>query len=195
MPIRLLVIDNVDSFTFTLVDYLRQLGAEVTVARSADLALADALAHDGPLLISPGPGRPEDAGISVALASACMEQEKPLLGVCLGHQAIALAAGARIARAAPVHGKTDAIRHEASGLFEGLPSPLTMTRYHSLVAEHLPEPLVATAWGSDGTIQALAHRSAPVHGIQFHPESVASEYDLTLLRRFLDQAARAATKA
>ncbi|GAA4019559.1 aminodeoxychorismate/anthranilate synthase component II [Sphingomonas swuensis] len=183
-----LVIDNVDSFTFTLVDYLRQLGAEVAVVRSTEITVSDALAHDGPLLISPGPGRPEEAGISVPLAAACLETGKPLLGVCLGHQAIALAAGARIVRAAPVHGKTDPIHHDGSGLFAGLPSPLTVTRYHSLVAEHLPEPLLATAHGSDGTIQGLRHRSAPIHGVQFHPESVASEHGLTLLGRFLEEA-------
>ena len=182
---KLLVIDNVDSFTFTLVDYFRQLGAEVVVARSTELNVAEALAHPGPLLISPGPGHPADAGISVPLAAACMEVTKPLLGVCLGHQAIALAAGAAIARAAPMHGKTDAITHDGSGLFAGLPSPVTMTRYHSLVAESLPAPLRATAHGSDGTIQALAHETAPVHGIQFHPESVASEHGLALLENFL----------
>jgi len=184
---RILVIDNVDSFTFTLVDYLRQLGAEVAVVRSGNLTVPEAMAHAGPLLISPGPGRPEDAGISVPLAAACIEAGRPLLGVCLGHQAIALAAGARIVTALPVHGKTDAITHDGSGLFAGLPSPLTMTRYHSLVAEDLPETLQPNAYGSDGTVQALRHCSAPVHGIQFHPESIASEHGLTLLRRFLEE--------
>lgn len=185
---RLLVIDNVDSFTFTLVDYCRQLGAEVSVVRSTGLTVAEALAHDGPLLLSPGPGSPEEAGISVPLAAACMEAGKPLLGVCLGHQAIGLAAGARIIRSEPVHGKTDHIRHDGSGLFTGLPSPLTMTRYHSLAVEDLPASLRAVAHGSDGTLQALAHVSAPVHGIQFHPESIASEHGLALLQRFLDEA-------
>jgi anthranilate synthase component 2 len=185
---RILVIDNVDSFTFTLVDYLRQLGSEVAVVRSGELTVAEALSHDGPLLLSPGPGRPEDAGISVPLAAACMAEHKPLLGVCLGHQAIGLAAGARVVRSAPVHGKTDAIRHDGEGLFAGLPSPLTMTRYHSLVVEDLPADLLAAATGSDGTLQALRHRSAPVHGIQFHPESIASDHGLTLLSRFLHEA-------
>ena len=183
MPI--LVIDNIDSFTFTLVDYFAQLGAEVRVARANAITLDDALAFPGLLLIGPGPGQPADAGISVALAAACMEHAKPLLGICLGHQAIALAAGATIARAAPMHGKTDAIAHDGSGLFAGLPSPLTMTRYHSLVAHDLPLSLRATAHGSDGTIQALAHTSAPVHGLQFHPESVASDHGLQLLDAFL----------
>jgi anthranilate synthase component 2 len=185
---RLLVIDNVDSFTFTLVDYCRQLGAEVRVTRSTELTVAEALAHQGPLLLSPGPGTPEQAGISVALAAACLEVAKPLLGVCLGHQALALAAGARIVRAVPVHGKTDTISHDGSGLFEGLPSPLTMTRYHSLVAEDLPPALQANAYGSDGTIQGFRCPGAPVHGVQFHPESIASDHGLSLLRRFLAEA-------
>ena len=182
---HLLVVDNHDSFTFTLVDYLRQLGAEVSVAQADALTVANALAHDGPLLISPGPGHPADAGISVALAAACIEAAKPLLGVCLGHQAIALAAGAAITRAAPMHGKMDRITHDGSGLFAGLPSPLAMTRYHSLVAEDLPPSLRVTAHGSDDTVQALAHRTAPVHSVQFHPESIGSDHGLALLSNFL----------
>jgi anthranilate synthase component 2 len=182
---HLLVIDNHDSFTFTLIDYLRQLGAEVTVAQSDAITVGDALAHPGPLLISPGPGHPADAGISVPLAAACIAVAKPLLGVCLGHQAIALAAGAAIVRAEPMHGKTDRIVHDGTGLFEGLQSPLTMTRYHSLVAQDLPPSLRATAHGSDGTLQALAHASAPVHGVQFHPESIASDQGLQLLANYL----------
>ena len=180
-----LVIDNVDSFTFTLVDYLRQLGAEISVARADAITIADALAHPGPLLISPGPGRPAEAGISVPLAEACIAAAKPLLGVCLGHQAIALAAGARITRAEPMHGKTDAIAHDGTGLFAGLPSPLTMTRYHSLVATDLPPALRVSARGSDDTVQALSHVGAPVLGVQFHPESIASDHGLDLLANFL----------
>jgi anthranilate synthase component 2 len=180
-----LVVDNVDSFTFTLVDYLRQLGAEVSVIRADALTVNEALAHPGPLLISPGPGHPADAGICVPLAAACIAMAKPLLGVCLGHQAIALAAGSTIARVEPMHGKTDTITHAGSGLFDGLPSPLTMTRYHSLVAADLPPALQATAQGSDGTIQGLSHATAPVHGVQFHPESIASNYGLALLANFL----------
>jgi anthranilate synthase component II len=186
---KVLVIDNADSFTFILVDYLKQLGAEVAVVRSDDLTVGEALGHAGPLLISPGPGSPQEGGISVPLAAACMERNRPLLGVCLGHQAIGLAAGGRIARANPVHGKTDAITHDGSGLFAGLPSPLIMTRYHSLVVEDLPPSLVGTAYGSDGTLQGLRHRDAPIFGIQFHPESVASEHGLVLLGRFLAEAA------
>jgi anthranilate synthase component 2 len=182
---HLLVIDNHDSFTFTLVDYLRQLGAEVTVAQSDAITVAEALAQPGPLLISPGPGHPADGGISVPLAAACIEARKPLLGVCLGHQAIALASGATIVRAEPMHGKTDDIDHDGTGLFTGLPSPLTMARYHSLVAEDLPPSLRATAHGSDGTLQALAHVASPVHGVQFHPESIASDQGLALIANFL----------
>jgi anthranilate synthase component 2 len=158
----------------------------VQVARSAELTVAEALAHEGPLLLSPGPGRPEDAGISVPLAAACMAEGKPLLGVCLGHQAIGLAAGAGVARGRPVHGKTDLIRHDGTGLFTALPSPLAMTRYHSLVVEDLPPSLRPVAYGSDGSLQAFSHVTAPVHGIQFHPESIASEHGLALLRRFVD---------
>ncbi|GAA4010940.1 anthranilate synthase component II [Sphingomonas humi] len=185
MAIDLLVVDNHDSFTFTLVDYCRQLGATVTVAQSDALSVDEALAHPGPLLLGPGPGHPADAGISVALAAACIAAGKHLLGVCLGHQAIALAAGATIARAAPMHGKTDPITHDGGPLFAGLPSPVIMTRYHSLVATDLPPTLTATAHGSDGTIQALDHAHAPVHGIQFHPESIASTHGLRLLGNFL----------
>jgi anthranilate synthase component 2 len=190
---HLLVVDNHDSFTFTLVDYCRQLGARVTVARSDAITVEEALAHPGPLLISPGPGHPGAAGISVPLAAACIKASKPLLGVCLGHQAIALAAGATITRAEPMHGKTDRISHDGSGLFAGLPRPLTMTRYHSLVAEGLPSALRATAYGSDGTIQAFAHVTAPVHGVQFHPESIASQQGLRLLENFLAVATSAPT--
>jgi anthranilate synthase component 2 len=189
--VNLLVLDNHDSFTFTLVDYCRQLGAEVAVAQADAISVAQALAHPGPLLISPGPGHPADAGISVPLAAACIAAGKPLLGVCLGHQAIALAQGASIVRAAPMHGKTDRIAHDGTGLFAGLPDQLTMTRYHSLVAHDLPPTLRATAYGSDGTLQALSHVAAPIYGVQFHPESVASEHGLKLLTNYLDLSGKA----
>lgn len=188
---NLLVLDNHDSFTFTLVDYCRQLGAEVEVAQADAISVAQALAHPGPLLISPGPGHPADAGISVPLAAACIAAGKPLLGVCLGHQAIALAEGAAIVRAEPMHGKTDLIAHDGTGLFAGLPDQLIMTRYHSLVARDLPPTLHATAHGSDGTAQALSHIAAPVYGVQFHPESVASKHGLKLLANFLDLSVQA----
>jgi len=184
---RILVVDNVDSFTFMLVDYLRSLGAEVKVERnegvSADGALE--LGRDG-ILISPGPGRPEDAWISVPLAARCIERRRPLLGVCLGHQAIALACGSKVEPTYPVHGKVARISHDSTGLFAGLPSPFAATRYHSLaVADPLP-PLLANAWSEDGTVMAMRHADAPVHGVQFHPESVASEQGKALLGAFLE---------
>jgi len=184
---RLLVVDNHDSFSFTLVDYLLTLGAEVEVVQSDAVSVAEALGHEAAgFLLCPGPGRPEQAGISVPLARACIEQRRPLLGVCLGQQAIGLACGAALVRTAPVHGKPAAIRHGGKGLFAGLPSPMTVARYHSLALTALPPELSATAWSDDGVIQAVAHRNAPVHGVQFHPESVASEHGHALVGRFLE---------
>jgi anthranilate synthase component 2 len=183
---RIFVLDNYDSFTFTLVDYLRQLGAAVTVARN-DYADADSLAggsYDG-YLISPGPGRPEQAGVSIDLARRCIERRRPLLGVCLGHQAIAVACGATVERTAPVHGKVAAVSHDGSGLLAGLPSPFAATRYHSLAVIDPRPPLVADAWSEDGVVMALHHRDAPVHGVQFHPESIASEHGHAILAAFL----------
>lgn len=186
---RVLVVDNFDSFTFTLVDYLKTLGAEVRVERNDAISIGDALepGHEA-ILVSPGPGRPEDAGISVGLAAACIERRRPLLGVCLGHQAIAISCGSAVERTPPVHGKIASVRHDASGLFAGLPSPLAATRYHSLAVPGPKPPLVANAWSEDGTVMAFRHQSVPVHGVQFHPESVASEHGHTLLRNFLELA-------
>ena len=183
---RILVIDNIDSFTFMLVDYLAALGADVAVKRNDALTVNEALgsASDG-ILISPGPGKPEDAGISVALAKACVEHRQPLLGVCLGHQAIAIACGSTVERTYPVHGKVAQVRHDGSGLFDGLPSPFAATRYHSLAVTDPGPPLIANAWSDDGTVMAMRHAEAPVHGIQFHPESVASEQGRPLLAAFL----------
>lgn len=190
--VPVLVIDNVDSFTFILVDYLRRLGAEVRVERNDAVPVPAALAgYYRAIVISPGPGAPEDAGISVALAAACIEAKRPLLGVCLGHQAIALACGSAVGRVPPVHGKAGEVRHDGSGLFEGLPSPMTATRYHSLAVADPRPPLVANAWTNDGLVMGMRHVEAPVHGVQFHPESVASEHGLALLERFLAMAARA----
>ncbi|HMI41613.1 MAG TPA: gamma-glutamyl-gamma-aminobutyrate hydrolase family protein, partial [Sphingomicrobium sp.] len=143
----ILAIDNYDSFTFTLVDYLVALGAEVRVERNDAISVDQAMASraDG-YLISPGPGEPQDAGISLALAKACIERGKPLLGVCLGHQAIGLACGARVERVAPMHGKIAQVRHDSSGVFAGLPSPLAATRYHSLAVTDPAPPLLANAW-------------------------------------------------
>jgi anthranilate synthase component 2 len=181
---RVLVLDNFDSFTFTLVDYLKRLGAEVRIERNDAIGIAEALGHDA-ILISPGPGSPECAGISVELARACIDEGRPLLGVCLGHQAIAAACRSTVARVGPVHGKAGAITHDGSGLFEGLPSPFQATRYHSLAVPEPQPPLVANAWAADGLVMGLRHSIAPVHGVQFHPESVASEYGLAILGRFL----------
>ena len=183
---RVLVIDNVDSFTFMLVDYLATLGAEVAVKRNDALTAAEAIGSGADaILISPGPGKPEDAGISVELAKACIERRQPLLGVCLGHQAIAVACGSAVERTWPVHGKVDQVRHDCSGLFAGLPTPFAATRYHSLAVADPQPPLIANAWSDDGTVMAMRHAEAPVHGIQFHPESVASEQGKPLLAAFL----------
>ena len=185
---RLLVVDNHDSFSFTLVDYLQTLGAAVEEVQSDGLGLAEALARDAAgVLLCPGPGRPEGAGISVPLARACIDQRRPLLGVCLGQQAIGLACGAELVRTAPVHGKAAPIRHDGTGLFEGLPSPMTVTRYHSLALARLPPALHATAWSEDGVIQGVAHRDAPAFGLQFHPESITSQHGHALLAPFLER--------
>lgn len=186
---RLLLVDNVDSFTFMLADYLRSAGAEVEVVRNRDLDVSAVLATpvDG-FVISPGPGTPDDAGISVPLAAACIEQGRPLLGVCLGHQAIARACGQPVVRTAPVHGKVATIRHDGSGIFGNLPSTMKVTRYHSLAVPNPLPPLLANAWAEDGTVMAMRHSSVPVHGLQFHPESIASEYGRAMLSAFIELA-------
>ena len=170
-----------------LVDYLLALGAEVVVKRNDAISVEDAhcSGSDG-ILISPGPGSPDQAGISVQLAAACIERRFPLLGVCLGHQAIALACGSKVERTAPIHGKVAQVRHDGTGLFEGLPSPFSATRYHSLAVPDPLAPLIANAWSEDGTVMGMRHQHAPVHGIQFHPESVASEQGKALLSAFLN---------
>ena len=184
---RILVVDNVDSFTFMLVDYLRSLGADVAVERNDALTVSQALkmGRDG-ILISPGPGTPDHAGISVDLAANCIERRHPLLGVCLGHQAIAIACGSKVEPTYPVHGKIARVSHDGSGLLAGLPSPFAATRYHSLSVPNPRPPLIANAWSDDGTVMAMRHADAPVHGVQFHPESVASEQGKPLLRAFLE---------
>jgi anthranilate synthase component 2 len=185
----ILVVDNHDSFTWNLVHYLRELGAEVRVARSDEIGADEALASGAEgILISPGPGTPRDAGVSLALVAACAEARRPLLGVCLGHQAIVQAFGGRIVRAGePMHGKACPVRHDGSGLFAGLPSPFEAARYHSLVAatERWPECLAVNATAADASVQGFRHRSLPIHGVQFHPESVASEHGHRLLGNFL----------
>ncbi len=188
-----LLIDNYDSFTYNLWHYLGELGAKVEVARNDALTVDQALAM-GPegIVLSPGPCDPDRAGICLDLIKKAAGQV-PILGVCLGHQAIGQAFGGKVVRAPhPVHGKTSAISHTGTGLFAGLPTPFLATRYHSLVVERptLPECLEATAWTDDGLIMGLAHRRLNIHGVQFHPESIASEHGHQMLRNFLSMARR-----
>ena len=186
-----LLIDNYDSFTYNLLHYLGELGAEVVVKRNDALSAAEALAlRPQGIVLSPGPSTPDRAGICEELVRRA--GAVPVLGVCLGHQAIGEACGGRIVRAPqPMHGKLSAIRHDGTGLFEGLPNPFTATRYHSLIVERasLPAELRVTAWTEDGLVMGLAHRERPLHGVQFHPESIASEGGHRLLRNFLALAA------
>ncbi|MGI1663262.1 anthranilate synthase component II [Palleronia sp. KMU-117] len=186
----LLLIDNYDSFTYNLVHYLGELGAEVLVRRNDALDVQQAMAlRPAGIVLSPGPCDPAQAGICLALTQAAAETGTPLLGVCLGHQTIGEAFGGRVVRAGQiVHGKLGTIHHEGRGLFRGLPSPLKATRYHSLIVERetLPEVLEITAWLEDGTIMGLSHRERPIHGVQFHPESIRSEHGHAILRNFLD---------
>jgi anthranilate synthase component 2 len=188
----ILVVDNYDSFTWNIVHYLRELGEVVDVVRNDALTAADAIATGAEaILISPGPGSPDAAGISLALVAACAAERRPLLGICLGHQAIAQHFGGRIERAAaPMHGKTCPVSHDGSGVFAGLPSPFTATRYHSLAVapEGLPDCLEVNATADDATVQGLRHRTLPIHGVQFHPESIASEHGHDLLANFLHMA-------
>ena len=193
---RILVVDNYDSFTWNLVHYLRELGAEVRVEHSDAITAAEALAFGTHgVLISPGPGTPDEAGVSLELVGACAQARRPLLGVCLGHQAIGQYFGGRIAPAARLmHGKTSDVAHDGSGVFAGLPSPFAATRYHSLALdpERVPDCLAVNATGDDATVQGLRHRELPIHGVQFHPESVASEQGHALLANFLAIAAEGA---
>jgi anthranilate synthase component 2 len=187
----LLLIDNYDSFTWNLVHYLGDLGAEAQVHRNDALSVADALAlRPAGIVLSPGPCTPNEAGICLDLVRAAEAAHIPLLGVCLGHQSIGQAFGGRVVRAADiVHGKMGAIHHAGGGVFAGLPSPFNATRYHSLIVERgsLPDCLEPTAWLEDGTIMGLRHRAAPIEGVQFHPESIASEHGHALLRNFIDR--------
>ena len=184
----LFVLDNYDSFTYNLVQYLGELGEEPVVYRNDALSVPDVLAlKPSAAVLSPGPGVPANAGILVPLVQA-LAGRVPVLGVCLGHQAIAQAFGGRIVRAPTImHGKLSAIEHAGDGLFEGLPSPFMATRYHSLVAEpeSLPACLAVTARTADGVIMGIAHRARPIYGVQFHPESIETEHGHRLLRNFL----------
>ncbi len=188
-----LLIDNYDSFTYNLRHYLGELGAGVEVRRNDALGADEAMALEPEgIVLSPGPCDPDRAGICLELIGKAAGRI-PILGVCLGHQCIGQAFGGRVVRGPkPMHGKVSSIRHQGGGVFEGIPSPFTATRYHSLVVarDGLPDCLRVTADSDDGVIQGLAHRDLPIHGVQFHPESIASEHGHRLLRNFLDMAAR-----
>ena len=188
----ILVIDNYDSFTFNLVHFLGDLGARCAVRRNDRIGVAEALAlAPEAIVLSPGPCTPNEAGICLDLIAAASAARVPLLGVCLGHQAIGQAFGGEVVRApVPMHGKVSAVLHDNTDLFAGLPSPFDATRYHSLIVRRdtLPADLVETARTTDGIIMGLRHRSLPVYGVQFHPESIASEHGHALLRNFLDLA-------
>jgi len=205
MTTRILVVDNYDSFVYTLVGYLQQLGAETTVVRNDDVTLAEAVElaepRDG-VLVSPGPGTPAGAGVCIDLIKWCGEAGKPMLGVCLGHQALAEAFGGTVTHAPELmHGKTSAVIHQGANVFAGLPSPFTATRYHSLAAVNgsIPPELEITATTESGVIMGLAHRTAPLYGVQFHPESVLTEGGYQMLGNWLESlglkgaAAKAAT--
>lgn len=184
----LLMIDNYDSFTYNLYQYLCELGADVDVVRNDALTVDDveAMQPDG-IVLSPGPGRPEDAGVCIPVIARFVGQV-PILGVCLGHQAIGQAFGGTVVRAPQVmHGKTSAVEHDGEGVFVGLPSPFTVARYHSLVIreQDMPACLAITARADDGTVQGVRHRDLPVEGVQFHPESIASEHGHALLANFV----------
>jgi anthranilate synthase component II len=189
-PPRVLVIDNYDSFVYNLVQYLGELGAEPVVHRHDQVTLPDlrALAPDA-VLVSPGPGRPEDAGVSNEAIRAFGGEGVPVLGVCLGHQCIGQLYGGDVVRAPRVmHGKTSTISHDGAGVFAGLPERITATRYHSLVVERdsVPDVLAVTAESEDGLVMGLRHRELPVEGVQFHPESILTEDGKGLLRNFLN---------
>lgn len=184
----ILVVDNYDSFTWNLVHYLRELGAEVEVVRNDAMTASEAIASGAAaFLISPGPCTPNEAGISLDLVAACAETNKPLLGVCLGHQSIGQHFGGQVVRGGLMHGKTSPVTHDGSGVFADLPSPFTATRYHSLIVpeEGLPQSLVINARGPDGTVMGFRHQSLPIHGVQFHPESIATEHGHALLGNFM----------
>jgi anthranilate synthase component 2 len=182
----ILVIDNYDSFTWNLVHYLMELGAEVEVVRNDDMSAGQALSTGAQaFLISPGPKTPNEAGVSLELVAACAEAGKPLLGVCLGHQTIGQHFGGTVARGGLMHGKTSPVTHAGSGLFEGLPSPFQATRYHSLIVENVPPSLVVNATSDDGHVMGFRHATLPIHSVQFHPESIATEHGHTMLANFM----------
>ena len=188
--LMLLLIDNYDSFTYNLAHYLGELGADVVVHRNDALDVQQAMAlRPSGIVLSPGPCDPDQAGICLAMVEAAAEARIPLMGVCLGHQSIGQAFGGKIVRAADiVHGKLGQMHHSGSGLFRSLPSPFAATRYHSLIVEResLPDCLDVTAWLDDGTIMGFQHKDLPIHGVQFHPESIATQHGHELLKNFLN---------
>jgi anthranilate synthase component 2 len=182
----ILVIDNYDSFTWNLVHYLMELGAAVEVVRNDALTAAQALDSGARgFLISPGPCTPNEAGISLDLVGAAADAGKPLLGVCLGHQAIGQYFGGQVVRGGLMHGKTSSVTHDGSGIFTSLPSPFKATRYHSLVVENIPSVLAVNATSEDMHVMGFRHVRLPIHGVQFHPESIATEHGHALLANFL----------
>ena len=183
---KVLVIDNYDSFTWNLVHYLIELGAEVEVVRNDAISAGQALSSGAQaFLISPGPCTPNEAGVSLDLVAACAEAKRPLLGVCLGHQTIGQHFGGKVVRGGLMHGKTSPVSHDGSGLFEALPSPFTATRYHSLIVEDIPADLIVNATSDDGHVMGFRHASLPIHGVQFHPESIATEHGHAMLANFM----------
>ena len=184
---RILVVDNYDSFVYTIVGYLEQLGAECVVVRNDAVAAGVVADYDG-VLVSPGPGNPEAAGVSMDVIRECARVGTPMFGVCLGHQALGVVAGATVDRAPELlHGKTSLVHHDGTGVLAGLPSPFTATRYHSLTIDPatLPDELVATGHTDSGVVMAVRHRDLPLHGVQFHPESVLTEGGHRMLANFL----------
>ena len=182
----ILVIDNYDSFTWNLVHYLMELGAEVEVVRNDALTAAQALDSGAQgFLLSPGPCTPNEAGISLDLVGAAADSGKPLLGVCLGHQSIGQYFGGKVVRGGLMHGKTSPVTHDGTGVFAGIPSPFTATRYHSLIVDPVPNVLAVNARSDDGHVMGFRHVALPIHGVQFHPESIATEHGHAMLANFL----------
>jgi anthranilate synthase component II len=182
----ILVIDNYDSFTWNLVHYLMELGAEVEVVRNDAISAGQAISSGAQaFLISPGPKTPNEAGVSLDLVAACEDAGKPLLGVCLGHQTIGQHFGGQVVRGGLMHGKTSPVTHDGSGLFVGLPSPFTATRYHSLIVENIPDSLIVNAASDDGHVMGFRHATLPIHGVQFHPESIATQHGHAMLANFM----------
>ncbi len=182
----ILVVDNYDSFTWNLVHYLMELGVEVEVVRNDAISAGQALSSGAEaFLISPGPCTPTEAGVSLDLVAACADAGRPLLGVCLGHQAIGQHFGGKVERGGLMHGKTSPVEHDDTGLYAGLPSPFIATRYHSLIVNAVPDTLVVNATAQDGSVMGFRHATLPIHGVQFHPESIATEHGHAMLANFL----------